>query len=317
MKATLKQLEHAAILRATGNFTRAASQANLSQSAFSRSIDKLEAIFGETLFNRDGRTITPTIFGEAVTRGAQELQDRYEEIHREVHNLRGLATGSLAVAFGVYPAEIVGHKAIADLNQQYPELLVRSHVCNWEDVNQMVIAKEVDLAYAVLNEARRDERLAIEQVAQHEKALYASADHPLAHTTHVSREQLDAYPLVSIRVPAGLAPLIPGKAELDESTGFLLPAVEIDNFNLARGIIAGTHAIGVTAPIQIESQLSSGQLVLLDYPRPWIAPEYGFIYRKHRSLSPAAREFMNLIREHESQAMARNTQLLDEYLPMR
>ncbi len=316
MSATFKQLEHATLLATTGSFTRAAERANLSQSAFSRSIDKLESSVGVRLFDRDGRTVAPTVFGEALTQGAEEVLDRYREIFREIHNLQDLTSGGLAVALGVYPAEIVGHRAVGTMLRAHPKLSIRACVSNWEDVNRQVISGEVDLAYAVLNEARHDPRLAIEPVAKHEKAIYARAGHPLAGLSRVTREQLDAFPLVSIRVPAELAPHVPGKGEVDESTGFLIPSTEIDDFTVARGIVATSDAIGVTTPIQIESQLAAGDFALLNYPRPWITPEYGFIYREGRSLSPAARKFIEVVCDTEADAMEKNQNLLDRYLPL-
>ena len=66
---TLKQLAHASALKRHGNFHRAAQAESLSQPAFSRSIETL----GVRLFDRQGATVTPALFGEAVLRRATTI----------------------------------------------------------------------------------------------------------------------------------------------------------------------------------------------------------------------------------------------------
>ena len=62
--------------------------------------------------------------------------------------------------------------------------------------------------------------------ASHELAIYVRAGHPLTAHKEVTRELLDEYPLVSIRVPAELAEYVPGRATVDAKSGFLLPAID-------------------------------------------------------------------------------------------
>ena len=67
---TLKQLENALALQVHGNFRRAAEAQHFSQPAFSRSIQKLEATLGVTLFDRQKSGIKPMIYGDALLKRA-------------------------------------------------------------------------------------------------------------------------------------------------------------------------------------------------------------------------------------------------------
>jgi DNA-binding transcriptional LysR family regulator len=316
MAVSLKNLRHLRLLAKTGNFTRAANLANVSQSALSRSIEKLEGHFEVRLFNRDTKKVTPTVFGQALLEEASVIDQRVDSIHRKVAAIKNVVTGHLRVALGVYPAEIAGYGALGTMSQRYPGLTIRAEVCNWQEVNTRVLNDQVDLAYAVVSQAQHETRLEVETVTGHEMAYYVRAGHPLAERSSIEREELDAFPLISIRVPAELAPLIHGKSAIDESTGFLIPAIEIDDFTVARGVVRSSDAIGVSTALQIARELESGEFRLLHYPRPWIAPTFGFIQKRGYSLSPSAQAFKECVRRAEEIAGERNRDLLNRYLPL-
>ena len=46
----------------------------------------------------------------------------------------------------------------------------------------------------------------------------------------------------------------------------------------------------------------SGELVLLNFQRPWIKPLYGFVFLKNRTVSPAAEVFIEKVIKFEQEA---------------
>ena len=70
---TLAQLRHLVMLAETRSFSRAADLLHLTQPALSRSIRALEDTLGQPVFDRIGRRIEPTAFGEEVLRRARQL----------------------------------------------------------------------------------------------------------------------------------------------------------------------------------------------------------------------------------------------------
>ncbi|MGH8440901.1 MAG: helix-turn-helix domain-containing protein [Pseudomonas sp.] len=63
----LKRIRHTVLLSEELHFSRAAERANLSQTAFSRSIQSLEADLGVRLFDRDTRSVMLTAAGREVS----------------------------------------------------------------------------------------------------------------------------------------------------------------------------------------------------------------------------------------------------------
>jgi len=312
---THKQLTHALALFRHGSFTQAAVESHLTQSAFSRSISNLERDLDVVLFDRDGNTVTPTEFGKTLLRRAETIISDTEELERDIRLLKGFDIGSLSVALGVYPAELSGNRAIGMMALAHPNLDYHVTVGNWEKTVEQVLTKRADLGYAVISSVEGDDRFEARLVSEHEFVLYARKEHPLADIANLSREDLDRFPLVSIRAPKNLAGAVPGKSRLDQNTGYLIPAVEVDDLGSARSIIANSNGIAPAIPVQIERQLESGEFVILDYRELRLKPALGFVLLKNRTISPAAEIYMQYVIKIEKELSIRLQELIHQYCP--
>jgi len=312
---THKQLTHALALLRHRSFTQAATESHLTQSAFSRSISNLEKELGVVLFDRDGSTVSPTMYGETLLRRAETIVADMDELERDIGLLKGLDSGSLSVALGVYPAEISGSRALGTMTLAHPKLDYRVSVGNWEQTLDKVLSKRADLGFVAISSVDGDDRFAAIPVNEHEMVLYARKEHPLAGVASLSRNDLDQFPLVSIRVPRMLADAVPGKGRLDPQTGYLIPAVEVDDLGAARSLVASSNGFGPAVPIQIERQLESGEFVLLDFQDLRLKPMFGFIMLKNRMVSPAAEVYMQHVFEIEQDLPVRTQELIDKYRP--
>lgn len=70
---TLKQLRYALALAEAGHFGRAAERCHITQPALSQQIRQLEAACGTTLFDRLGKTVRPTPFGDEFLARARQV----------------------------------------------------------------------------------------------------------------------------------------------------------------------------------------------------------------------------------------------------
>ena len=68
-------------------------------------------------------------------------------------------------------------------------------------------------------------------------------------------------------------------------------------------MLAG-KGIGAAIPRQIERELKDGSCVTLAVEAPWLRLHYGFISRRGRSVSPAAKAFMAIVRGIEKEIAA-------------
>jgi DNA-binding transcriptional LysR family regulator len=313
--ATLKQLAHASALARHGNFHRAAQSQNISQPALSRSIRALEEQLGVPLFDRQGGTISPTLYGTALLQRAANIFGETAELTREIQLLKGLGAGSLHVAMGVYAGEISASRAAGELLERHPDVRCRLRLTDWTQVADVVASRSVDLGIAEISTLEQRDDLEIEPVGRHRLVLFCRSGHPLAGRTPISKDDLADYPTVAVRLPPRVAGLFPGRTLRDRKTGELLPSVEVDDLASARIVIANSNAFGVAAPLQIEPWLRSGDLVALPFDAHWLQLNYGFIYLRNRMLSPATLLFMQIIRRIEQTLHLRNETLVAELAP--
>jgi DNA-binding transcriptional LysR family regulator len=192
---------HALTLARLGNFHRAAKAQHISQPALSRSIRSLEDALGVPLFDRQGNTVTPTLYGEALLRRAELIRRESDELRREIDLLQGLEAGTFGVAMGAFAADLSGGRALGGLVRSHPNIRCQVRVMSWRGVAEMVLARSVELGLAEISEIGSVDAFQVEPVGQHELLLYCRRGHPLMGLSQVGKEDLNAFPLALIRVP--------------------------------------------------------------------------------------------------------------------
>ena len=297
----LRQLQHALALREHSSFGKAAKSCNISQPAFSRSIQQLEKSLGTRLFDRRGGVIEPTNIGESVLSRAAVISNESYELEREVVLLKGLEFGNLVVAVGTNAAEISGAKAIGMLMQQYPAITSQILVLGWRQVMDQILSQHADVGLAEIGTAELDERIQVEPVAAHPVRFYCRSKHPLYRRKRLAIADLGQYPLVGSRLPPRVAGCFFGGGSLDALNGDFVPAIESDEPTMARNIVRQSNAISYAAIPQLCSWPDREDFHILPVIEPWMQLNYGFISLKNRTLSPAALKFMELVLAAEAE----------------
>ncbi|MFN3688985.1 LysR substrate-binding domain-containing protein [Salinarimonas sp.] len=125
MNITLRQLGYFDALARHGHFGRAAEASSVSQPALSMQIKELEQTLGTPLFERSGRKVSLTGFGEIFA-------ERVRDILRSVDELGALARASRTefagrLRIGVIPtiAPYLLPRIVASLTKLYPSLDIR------------------------------------------------------------------------------------------------------------------------------------------------------------------------------------------------
>jgi DNA-binding transcriptional LysR family regulator len=82
------------------------------------------------------------------------------------------------------------------------------------------------------------------------------------------------------------------------------PRVLVETFSAAKRIVLAEQGVGGAIPFQIERELKDGLCVALPVEAPWLRLNYGFIAKRGRTLSPAAKAFMAIVRRIEQELSA-------------
>ncbi|ANU17600.1 LysR family transcriptional regulator [Planococcus maritimus] len=113
------------VLAEEGNMRKAAERLFLSQPALSQRLQSIEKEWGQQLFVRSQKGLTPTPAGELVIQYAKEAVVRREEMVEQLHALSEKVHGTLKIAC----ASIIGQnwlpKVLKDFITLYPEAKVQ------------------------------------------------------------------------------------------------------------------------------------------------------------------------------------------------
>jgi DNA-binding transcriptional LysR family regulator len=315
---TATRLRQAVALAEHGSFRRAARALQVSQPALTRGIQALEASLGVQLFDRQPTSVTPTACGELVVQRAKSMISTEADLRRDIAQLQGLETGEVNVALGPYPSVMSGYAAAARLMRAHPRLGVSLHVMNWRDVTASVNERRVDFGIAELSDAVLNEALSTEVIGRHRAYPFCRTDHPILGLKRLTLRDLLRFPWVHTRIPPRLAaafPRPPGRAgRIDERTKDFLPAIEIDVPMQLAAFARNSDALIFGALSLVERELEAGTLAIVRTSAFETRGSYGFIHLKDRSLSAAARAFMQAVREEEALCVQREARLAKIYL---
>jgi len=131
-------------------------------------------------------------------------------------------------------------------------------------------------------------------------SFFCSAQHPLAGKRPLAIGDVLDFPWVGPSVAGRLRKALPAIDKpfgtFDELEDRFHPRIPVETFSTAKRIILGGLGVGAAVPFQIEPVLKEGQCVTLPVEAPWLRFNYGFIAKRGRTLSPAAKAFMEIAR---------------------
>jgi LysR family hydrogen peroxide-inducible transcriptional activator len=176
-----------AVVRA-GSFTRAAEQMGVAQPSLSQQIRALEKQIGTPLFERLGRSVRLTPYGEALRQPAIEILQQVADAESSLVNLQDGVRGRLRV--GVVPTIMPYFVApqIGEFLRRFPDLELQLV----EDVSPALVDRlQVgDLDIAVTGLPLRNPDIVCCELLREPLYLAVSQDHPLARKTAVDLQDL-------------------------------------------------------------------------------------------------------------------------------
>ncbi len=146
----LNQLRYFRAVASTGSFTRAAEQQRIAQPSLSQQIRKLENELGVRLFERLGRTVRLTPYGEALLEEASAILQHVSGAEAAISALQDGVRGKVRV--GAIPTILPFFLAprLADFREQHPEI----EIVLIEDMTRGLVERlqsgDLDIALAAL-----------------------------------------------------------------------------------------------------------------------------------------------------------------------
>lgn len=272
-----------------GSFHAAASHLNLSQTALSHRIRKLEEALATPLLLRTTRKVSLTPAGVALLPRAKRT---FDDLGSALEELRlGASDANERVVVGCLPTIAIRcmPTVIAEFVRRHPGVQVKVHDNSASEIADKVQSGEAEFGVTIVSANRWD--LDLQPVVKESFVLVCPRDWPLAAATSLTWSQLQDLPLVRISAETGNRILI------DDALGSRREMLNW-RYEVQRVITAVSFVragIGCTIVPQLALDLvSANDLVAIPLRSPTVSRTVGIITRKGLPLRPAAREMLDL-----------------------
>jgi DNA-binding transcriptional LysR family regulator len=280
-----------------GTFHQAAKALFISQSALSRRIAKLESNLGVRLLDRTTRKVKLTAVGRDFVPRARRL---VEELETSFAGLRDVAKRGVGhITFACVPTAAIHllPPVIGEYSARYPDNRLRILDVHANEAMQTVLRGEAEFGITLSGGDERD--VETEPLFDEPFVLACHRNHPLAKKAKVRWSDLERHRVIGVGRMSGNRPL------LDFGLPDRMPRqrwmYEVQHSTWT-GLGMAEAGIGVIAvPALALSDQRHRNLVSRPLIEPEVSRTVAVIRRRDTTLSPAAAEFLLLLRKHWKQ----------------
>jgi LysR family carnitine catabolism transcriptional activator len=279
-------------------FTQGAKRCNVSQSAFSQMIARLEAQVGARLFDRDTRSVRLTPEGELFSRKARKIALDIDSALMEMRDYTEKRRGKLALAVPPSLAADWVPSILHKYRELYPGISLELFDTYSERGLQLLRECRVEIAVTAQpgNTGEFSARLLFEEPFQ----LACHTGHAIATRQELQLDDFADLPMIhlvsteSIRVTSNskLHKLRPLLRELHvRETG-----LEVEHLATLAGLIDRGMGVSVVPQLSL-SQFGRTNVAMVPISRQAFMRQIFMVKRHGQSLSPAGAAFVELMEE--------------------
>ncbi len=273
------------------SFNDAAIELNLSASALTRRIKRLEEALDVMLFERTTRNVALTSSGELLLPRAQSVLRELDASLQLVTQATRIRSGQLIVACIPTVAKFILPKIVGRYHKRRPEVRLRLIEANLATVVRRVADGDAEFGIAFLVNESPD--LEIDELLVDPYVLACPANHPLTASEHVAWRELRPWPLIVSGTTSGNRRMLDAALrDIDWRPDRL---IEIEHMTTSLGLVESGLGISIiprcAVPRDAQTRLAIRPLV-----DPTVARTIGLIRRRNTQLTTIARDFRLTLR---------------------
>lgn len=190
----LRRLRYFVTLVRHRHFGAAAAELHITQPALSQQIKKLERELAAPLVDRASQGFTLTAAGEYLAREAPGLLRAMDEAAAAVRDHNTGSRGEIRIAYERSGSDSGIAARVRRFREDHPNVRVTT-ITGWTSWNRELLrAGEVDVGFVRGRMTAPD--LGLIHCADLEQGVLVPCGHPLAHKSHVTREEIRDEPIV-------------------------------------------------------------------------------------------------------------------------
>jgi DNA-binding transcriptional LysR family regulator len=289
-KVDFGDLHAFAVLATELSFAAAAEKLNISASALSRRIQKLEAFLNTQLFIRSTRQVELTAVGKELLLGALELIRTFDEMVLALEERYHPPTQRVTLA--CVPSATSTHLAAVfqEFARQHPKAQLHIVDSTGTAVIETVLAERADFGITYLGQDDAD--LEFLPLLMDEFILAARPNGRFADVETLAWDELGDEPIVTAWAGAGIRMLM--NRELARRKFSLSAAYEVRHIDTAIDLANAGIASAIVPQLVLARHNTRG-LRAVPLVNPTISRTLGLIRLRRRELSPPAATLWNLV----------------------
>lgn len=283
------------------SFSRAADAVLLTQPTVSGHIKALEAELGLRLFDRAGRTVTPTRAGEILYGYARRILALREEAQQAINEHKGGLKGHLTLGGSSIPGAYVLPPLVAAFKRGHPDVTISLHIAGSRDIVRSVIEGtcEVGMVGARFEEGR----VHYEPFAQDELVLAVPVAHPWAGRGTVRLAELAGQPVIMRERGSGTRKVMEeALAGHDVDPSALRVVLEVTGNEAVRQAVKAGAGISVISRRAIEGEIRHKTVAALRFHGVKLVRDFFLVTHKSRSRSPLGKAFLSFLEQSAGSA---------------
>lgn len=297
MKITLEQLAVFVAVNDVGSITGAAESLGLAQSSVSLRLRQLEEALALRLFDRHTRKLHATDAARELLPLARKSLADIQAISTRSGRIQTLDRGRVSIAASSLQAALVLPRIVRDFTDQHPGVEIEVFDLAQEDVLNVVRDGGVDFGIGTVSS--QDDDLDMRPLWTESYCAIRRPDHPSAARDHLSWRDLEGEQLIGSRRGNPIRTLLDFRLARD---GISIHFAHETSLPLT---VAGMAAAGLGVGILTSSSRTITDalgLVSTVLEAPRIERRVALVFQPERSLSPAAKRFVEVMQTSHGQA---------------
>ena len=290
MRIDVLGLEALVTIAERGSFHAAASHLNLSQTALSHRIRKLEESLSIPLLLRTTRQVSLTAAGVELLPRARDF---FDGLGSTLDTLRrDVAREGQRVALACLPTIAMQclPRALAEFTRERPDVIVKVHDNSASEIANKVQSGEAEFGVTIVAANRWD--LQLKPVVKEPFVLVCHRSLPRADAPSLTWADLHGLPLVRVSAETGNRVLI------DDALGSrgetLTWLYEVQRVTTAVSLVGSGVGYAIVPQLAFDA-VKSNDLVAIPLRSPMVSRTLGIVTRKDAALSPLAQHLLKLV----------------------
>jgi len=253
------------------SFSRGAKINDISQSAATQSVHRVEEHFGVQLVDRSKRPFVLTPEGQACHEGFHQVLDLYDSVEARVRSLRKEISGLVRVA-AIYSVGLHDmSRCMQDFMRSYPKAKVRLEYLRPNKVYDAVLNSEADLGIVSYPQGSPD--LNVIPLRSERMVVVCHPDHPLNQHKTLTAEQLQDVDFIGFDRDLSIRKEI--DRHLRQHVVGVRMVMEFDNIETIKQAVEIGAGVSILPEPTVRDDVRNGTLAAI----PLIEPELILIFQ--------------------------------------